>query len=547
MEITAVVGITSAWAVVEATWPALTRVAAESFVTSLWQTAAMACGLAICLKLAPRIDAGRRFFLWVSAFVVAACLPVLPMIEYVQAGIRSDLASNLGQAATRPWIQLDIRWSLAISGLWAFASILRAVDLIGHSIRLRMLWKSATPIEVSERLSSSLADLGRPRVEVCSAKMLERPSVIGFFAPRILIPDWLLTRLTAGELEQIVLHEAEHLRRRDDWTNLLQKLSLVFFPLNPALWWMENRLCREREMACDEGVVRLTNAPRAYAACLASLAERGLERRAKAQALGALSLGAWQRRSELVHRVHGILFQKHTLNPITSGTLLGTLGCALVIGAVELAQCPQLIAFVPRQQVQDATTITPALGQADPAPAPEAASDTIKSGGVAPRYYAVQAKAVMPGVREPKPSLVRMQKPIRKEPSSDEMNVVPAASKQIVAKAAEHGVLKNDGVEQWIVFAAWEQVQIEDRHGVAVSDYGAGYIEDSVTHDASEQGNGQIPKRSKSQVPENRGPGNQVRNQITVMQLIFKVLPTGSIPAQPDAPTVRSGWFFIQL
>ncbi|MEI4861539.1 M56 family metallopeptidase, partial [Klebsiella pneumoniae] len=81
-----------------------------------------------------------------------------------------------------------------------------------------------------------------------------------------LIPDWLFARMTAGELEQIVMHEAEHLRRRDDWTNLLQKLCLVLFPLNPALVWMERRLCREREMACDEGVIRMTRAPRAYAA-----------------------------------------------------------------------------------------------------------------------------------------------------------------------------------------------------------------------------------------------------------------------------------------
>ena len=172
-----------------------------------------------------------------------------------------------------------------------------------HSVRLRRLWKAARPVEVSAALVDALEDVRGGRVEICTTQSLDRPSVIGFLAPRILIPAWLMAGLTQGELEQIVLHEAEHLRRRDDWTNLAQKLALVVFPLNPALVWMEHRLCREREMACDEGVVRITNAPRAYAACLASLAERGLERR-QAE---ALSLGAWQRRPELVHRVHGIL------------------------------------------------------------------------------------------------------------------------------------------------------------------------------------------------------------------------------------------------
>ena len=49
-----------------------------------------------------------------------------------------------------------------------------------------------------------------------------------------------------------MLHEAGHLRRRDDWMNLLQKVGLVLLPLNPVLMWIERRLCLERELACDE-------------------------------------------------------------------------------------------------------------------------------------------------------------------------------------------------------------------------------------------------------------------------------------------------------
>jgi beta-lactamase regulating signal transducer with metallopeptidase domain len=66
--------------------------------------------------------------------------------------------------------------------------------------------------------------------------------VFGFLHPRILIPPALLERLTSPELQQVVLHEMEHLRRRDDWTNLLQKMGLVLFPLNPVLLWVERRL-----------------------------------------------------------------------------------------------------------------------------------------------------------------------------------------------------------------------------------------------------------------------------------------------------------------
>ena len=71
--------------------------------------------------------------------------------------------------------------------------------------------------------------------------------MIGFLSPRILIPAALLEKLLQPQLEQIILHEMEHLRRRDDWVNLLQKVSLVLFPLNPVLHWIEKRLCMERE------------------------------------------------------------------------------------------------------------------------------------------------------------------------------------------------------------------------------------------------------------------------------------------------------------
>ena len=115
-------------------------------------------------------------------------------------------------------------------------------------------------------------------VEVCTSSDVDRPSVIGFFSPRILIPEELFDRLTTAEFGQIVLHEVGHLRRGDDWINLLQKLSLVLVPLNPVLMWIERRLCLERELACDDDVLRLTKAPKAYATCLTNLAEHRLGR-----------------------------------------------------------------------------------------------------------------------------------------------------------------------------------------------------------------------------------------------------------------------------
>jgi hypothetical protein len=339
-----------------------------------------------------------------------------------------------------------------------------------------------------------------------------------------------------------MLHEAEHLRRRDDWTNFLQKLWLVVFPLNPALWWMESRLCREREMACDEGVVSRTHAPRAYAACLASMAERGLERRVEAQKAGALSLGAWQKRSELVHRAHGILLRKRALSPIAAGSLLGALGCGLVVGAVELAQCPQLIAFVPTQHVEEAKAAKPTPG---PGKDEMAKSITSRSPVRVPGFYAMETNAVVPAARLAATSLAPMHQPVRKARAADDARVDPSANEQRMAKATMPDAQENDGVQQWIVFTTWEQVQTGN--AAAVSDYRIRESASSTTSDGAEQTNSQLTQQAKNQAPENRGPKNQAPNQITIMQLIFRVLPQGSMSPQPAPLTMPGGWFVIQL
>ncbi len=176
----------------------------------------------------------------------------------------------------------------------------------------------------------------------------DRPTVIGFFSPKILIPSWLLEKLTTAELEQIVMHEAGHLGRADDWMNLLQKIALVVFPLNPALAWVERRLCFERELAVDERVLGAfsgkAGAAKAYAACLATLAEYRMERRGVKPRL-ALVLGALGRESELGQRVGRILRRGERMKPVHAKLVLGSAMFGLVAAATGLERCPQVVGF----------------------------------------------------------------------------------------------------------------------------------------------------------------------------------------------------------
>jgi beta-lactamase regulating signal transducer with metallopeptidase domain len=518
--------------------------AATVAVAAIWQSALIAGGLAICLRLAPRASAAHRFSVWAAAFGTLVSLPLLTLVLDLPAAVAAVDPAAGPEAAIRPWLSIDARWSLAIAALWAAATMFRAGDLVLHSVRLRKLWKDAIPVEVDGTFSSMLAAAAmrcRGTVEVCTTKTLQRPSVIGFFKPRILIPDWLFTRLTHGELQQIVLHEAEHLRRHDDWTNLLQKICLVLFPLNPALLWIERRLCREREMACDDGVIRITHAPRAYAACLASLAERGLQRRAE-----ALSLGAWQRRPELVHRVHSILRRKSTLGPLGTRALLSALGCGLLFGSVELARSPQLVAFVPTQNQNrslDATKGNVSVrSQVASARLINTAYVPVRSAGAGHGSSGLRAtnlEAILPASRAAQLSDAHfsMRRIAMKQDAAITHETPPhksdsSAPRPVMLKAILDGAQPASAQEQqWIVLTTWEQVQTSNRSAGLTADYETG-ANANATGDP---------------VYKNGQSSSQPTGQITVTRLILRIFPASSSSTQPALVPTRNGWLMLQL
>ncbi len=533
----------------ESAFRAISTQAASAALTALWQGALLVGSLALCLRLAPRTSAPHRFALWSAAFITLVSLPMLALVSSITSAAVGGAAESAHGSVTSPWLRLDERWSVVIALLWAAATVARAASLGIHAFRLRKIWKAAVPIELVDLAGDgralqahASAAWGRGTVEICTTTSLQRPSVIGFAKPRILIPDWLIARLTAGELEQIVLHEAEHLRRRDDWTNLLQKICLSLFPLNPALAWIERRLCREREMACDDGVISVTHAPRAYAACLASLAERGLERRAE-----ALSLGAWQRRPELVHRVHSILRRKGALSPVATRVLLGALSVGLVLGAIELSRCPQLVAFVPA---------APADMKAEAAQ-PEARL-------VNAAYYPDRSVRVVPATLQLEPTSMGTMGPSRAETrpakamnanapveSADtrQNNVraintsftEPTRPRPVTAKAdlrADAAGAKPEIAEQqWIVLTSWEQETEQVQPATESNNLTADY--DAPANPQSE---------GDAHAPSSKQPSSQQpQSKIIVTRLIFRVLPAGLKNPQSGITAVRDGWLVIQL
>jgi beta-lactamase regulating signal transducer with metallopeptidase domain len=326
--------------------------AAGGLLSAIWEGTILAACVALCLRLQTRLSAAARSAVWMIVFLLLMLLNILP--SFAQLGYASAFRASP--------VHLDPRWSIAIAIVWATLSVWRAVQLAMSAVRLRHLAARATRVHPDSALEP-LLKVGRSgrTAELCTSAEVERPSVFGFFHPRILLPPALLERLNPFELEQVVRHEMEHLRRADDWTNLLQKTGLVLFPLNPVLLWVEHRLCAERELACDDRVL-LSSGRKTYAICLTRLAEYSMLRRSL-----SLALGAFERKSELARRVHRILRQP---NKQATGKQAIVLTGALIAGvlavAVALAHSPQLVSFAPSTQanLQSHSAVTSGPGEA---------------------------------------------------------------------------------------------------------------------------------------------------------------------------------------
>src|ERR1035438_162008 len=203
------------------------------------------------LRLLPRQNSGTRFAVW---FVALLAVAGLPLIGGISAGHSSAPALLAG--GMRPMITLPGGWGVFLFLAWVLAALVASLHLAIGLWRLQALRRSCVAINGSEfdaAINIALADFASARsVTLATSEHLSVPAAIGIFKPMIVLPAWALRELTPAELNVILLHEYAHLRRGDAWTNLLQKMVRAIFLFHPAVWWIENRLSLEREMACDD-------------------------------------------------------------------------------------------------------------------------------------------------------------------------------------------------------------------------------------------------------------------------------------------------------
>ena len=225
------------------------------------------------LRLFPRRNSRTSFAVWFSTLLATALLPLVRLLS-------GDTANSAGGHAL---VTVSTAWAWYVFLAWAGMASIGLARVALATVQLRRMRAEASAVDLKTLgadLRALMEDFQRCRkVSVLVSQRLEVPTAIGFYKPAIILPAWLLESTPAEELKYILLHELAHLRRRDDWTNLAQKIlkALLFFL--PSVWWIERRLSLDREMACDDAVLAHSGSPRGYAECLARVAERSFLRR----------------------------------------------------------------------------------------------------------------------------------------------------------------------------------------------------------------------------------------------------------------------------
>jgi beta-lactamase regulating signal transducer with metallopeptidase domain len=265
--------------------------------------------------------------------------------EPVEARKDTSRGESIAPAAVKhPLIRIRSgRIQGAIEIVWAFFSLAMLVRLGLGYLKLRGLKAGATPAPTEwQLLLRNLAGSNgvRRQTQLLVSSQITAPMSLGFLNPAILIPRALLDTLSEPEVAHVVLHELGHLRRRDDWTNLAQKLIEAILPIQPAVYWIGQRMSIEREMACDDWVIAATGTAEPYATSLTRVAELSQWARA-----GILAAGATGNRSHLFRRIHHMLDRTRNAAPRLDFGPLGAAIAAIGILIYAAARAPQMIAF----------------------------------------------------------------------------------------------------------------------------------------------------------------------------------------------------------
>jgi bla regulator protein BlaR1 len=330
-------------------------------------TLVIACALVVGW-LARRRRAAVRHLIFASAFAALALLPMAsavipavpiplpampPIVDTSRAtplNRTADVvmlvagAPSASRVGSRTWPELSTAAVLTI--VWLAGAIGCLVPVALGLWQIRRVRRDGLPWREAQIMTNELArDAGfRRPIDVMVHEAIAGPMTCGVVRPAIVFPLDARTWCDA-DVRRALTHELEHVRRRD-WVALcLARAICAVYWFHPLVWSANRQLSVNAERACDDAVLRESQAL-GYADQLVTLAERSLAQTRR-------PLLAMANRGDLSARVHAVLSARQQRGPA---------GVAARI-SVAIAAVAAVALLAPLRTVASAIGQTPARSQ----------------------------------------------------------------------------------------------------------------------------------------------------------------------------------------
>jgi len=332
------------------------RLLALTLLHSVWQGAAVAGLLTLCLALMRRHEATTRYATSVVALFTFMCLPLITgaYLAHSQSAQRLEARANQAQEQSehKPRFAPDFesheripvsqsahtighleiaKYARPIVIFWLTGVLLLSLrGFAGWAVLLLSLRKRHSEIEAS--LASSLRKAAtaigvRKLPQLIVTDGSHSPYMYGLLSATIVLPVSALSSLSVPMVEAILAHELAHIRRHDYFVNIVQCIAETAFFYHPGIWWISRSIGIEREMCCDELVVSTLHDSTLYARALVGLEVWRSARPALAASDGSLRF-----------RIERILGRGSSVRDLRGHTIVSAAAAATILATIIFAQ-----------------------------------------------------------------------------------------------------------------------------------------------------------------------------------------------------------------
>lgn len=287
-----------------------------------------------------------KSIVWMMAFAGLILLPVFHQIvpsisfSYFYQAVIDDFGGSVySSAAFAAQVDGIANKLLGVALAYLLVCGLLSCYLLSGLIRVIALTRHGRPFrnEIAQQALRELKQVNgfeRP-IELLVSSKVSSPLTWGLWRHKIVFPlaanGW-----NADLLQQSISHELGHVQRGDWILQIIARVAVGLYWVNPIVWLAHRNLLIETEKACDDVAVENSRSPLSYAENLLRLAnEYSSQRSLCAPALLGIQ-------SSLTQRIRHILKQEVNGRSSDTSNILPSLFCAALIVAPFSALSIQL-------------------------------------------------------------------------------------------------------------------------------------------------------------------------------------------------------------